>query len=86
MKRGHKLKQCNNAKVCKKCNRDKHHEMICRIPNEPSGVVNPALLMSPTAAVAYQMVKAKLQPVNGGKSVTYRVLLDSGSARSFISE
>ena len=86
LKRGHMLKQCNSAKVCKKCNKDKHHETICRGTNEPTGVINTALSRSPTAAIAYQTVKAKLQPVNGGKSVTCRVLLDSGSARSFISE
>ena len=86
LKRGHMLKQCNSAKVCKKCNKDKHHETICGGTNEPTGVINTALSRSPTAAIAYQTVKAKLQPVNGGKSVTCRVLLDSGSARSFISE
>ena len=86
LKQGHMLRQCKNAKVCKKCGKEKHHWTLCRATNEPTGVINQALLMGPTAAIAYQAVIAKVQPANGGKKVTCRVLLDSGSARSFITE
>ena len=68
--------------MCKKYSKDKHHETICKGTNEPTGGMNLALSRSPTAAVAYQTVKAKLQPVNGEKSVACRVLLDSGSAEA----
>ena len=86
LKKGHVLRRCKDAKVCRKCSKEMHHETLCEAIKEPTGVISSALLMGPTAAVAYQTVKAKMQSVNGGKEVTCRVLLDSGSARSFITE
>ena len=86
LKKGHMLRQCRNSKVCKKCSKEKHHETLCEAGKEPTGVIGSALLMGPTAAVAYQTVKAKMQSADGRKEVTCRVLLDSGSARSFITE
>ena len=86
LKKGHVLRRCKDVKACKKCSKEMHHETLCEAIKEPTGVISSALQMGPTAEVAYQTVKAKLQSVNGGKEVTCRVLLDSGNARSFITE
>eukprot|EP00795_Rhopilema_esculentum_P004004 gene4004-20148_t len=80
------FKDCQNGRTCEKCSMSKHHESLCKAANEPTGVIKTDKMAGPTAAVAYQTVIAKVQSVDGTKAVRCRVLLDSGSARSFITE
>jgi len=50
------LRQCRNAKVCKKCSKEKYCETLCEVGKDPTGVIGSALLIGPTTAAAYQTV------------------------------
>ena len=88
LKPGHSIKKCNKSSVCGNCSKGKHNEAICvaeQHAKEPTGIIS-AKRAWPTASVAYQTVIAKVRSLNGTKEVKCRILLDSGSARSFMTQ
>eukprot|EP00112_Aurelia_sp_Birch-Aquarium-sp1_P015934 Seg357.4 transcript_id=Seg357.4/GoldUCD/mRNA.D3Y31 product="hypothetical protein" protein_id=Seg357.4/GoldUCD/D3Y31 len=92
LKKGHMVKDCRSARgLCKKCTTRNHHEAICdagprQEPKEPTGVIDVKKRVGPVASVAYQTLLAKVKSVDGSKEIKCRILLDSGSARSFMTQ
>eukprot|EP00794_Sanderia_malayensis_P003854 gene3854-biopygen3283 len=85
LKRGHVLSKCNKAETCSKCAKSKHHETLCNGIKEPTGVLN-SKTMNPTAAIAYRTLIARVHTASGEGTTKCRVLLDSGSAKSFATQ
>ena len=91
LQKGHMIKHCPSQNQCKLCSKGKHHEAICEAEitsneaKEPTGIIGARNTRIPTASVAYQTVIAKVRSIDG-KERKCRVLLDSGSARSFITK
>ena len=60
--KGHKIKECRGAKLCSKCTKRKHHELLCdgeheeKGTSEVCGVMNNKKAKKPSASVAYQTV------------------------------
>ena len=98
---GHLAKECPNEKSCRKC-RGKHHASICEKKtgdNEGETSANEtktnvgrqsitATSRGPTTVgkVLLQTAKAVAVNPNNGKKCEIRILFDSGSQRSYISE
>ena len=89
---GHKVSQCTSKRRCRKCNR-KHHQSICEPPNptgngtdsnEQENTENTTTSVVRTRTkVLLQTAKAQAYTMKG-ELITVRLLLDSGSQRSYI--
>lgn len=70
------------------CTVGNHHEAICSaekppVGNEPTGIMRK---IGSVAAVAYQTLIVRVMGKTGTKVLRCRALLDTGSARSFITQ
>ena len=92
LQKGHRIKECRRAKLCSKCTKRKHHELLCdgehdeKGTSEVYGVMNNKKAQEPSASVAYQTVIVNIQCQDGKCTIKCRALLDSGSSRSFITQ
>ena len=91
---GHHASQCHSARRCRKCGR-RHHQAICesrepRLPEANLVTVPNTEETSTTQTAAYNQGTVLLQMASGfavnssNELVPVRVLLDSGSQRSYI--
>ena len=97
LKSNHKSKDCNNPRTCRTCHR-RHHQSICpqqkpakeQLEPEPkldnSTISNAANSMKDKNYVLLQTAQAVALNDTNNKSTMIRVLFDSGSQRTYITE
>ncbi|XP_065052644.1 uncharacterized protein LOC135681921 [Rhopilema esculentum] len=73
----HPQRKCRDKRQCDKCKKTGHHTSIC------SGETTPNLHVATKGAIAYQTVQAKIN-IPGYDSVPYRMLLETGSDKTYL--
>ena len=90
----HRAKDCNSHKKCRHCHK-KHHQSICDQVHPPDSVKPPEVLetINNTSNVArssglvlLQTARAMASGKESGASVNIRILFDTGSQRSYVTE
>ena len=89
---GHRVSNCQGSKCCRHCKR-RHHQSICDAgkPLTQAGVTTESNGTTTTSnmgnkgTVLLQTARTTATNIDGSKSATVRVLFDSGSQRSYVS-
>ena len=91
----HRARQCESAKKCKHCHK-KHHQSICdkstpceptAPPSEPTGTTaNTSNTAKGGKLVLLQTAQAVASDDTGKRSVNVRILFDTGSQRSYVTD
>ena len=77
LRKGHMQRKCKEKRTCDKCKKTGHHTSICMEDATPN------LHVTTKGAIAYQAVQAKIN-TTGKDSVPCRMLLDTGSDKSYL--
>ena len=101
LKTGHKQKDCTSDKVCAHCKqKNRHHRSLCinKFPEKPAETVTTVTepisttitaentLLASDEHVLMQTATAEVEDLQKSRKETVRVLLDTGSQRTYITE
>ncbi|XP_078343990.1 uncharacterized protein LOC144629631 [Oculina patagonica] len=101
LKQGHNQKDCTSNKVCAHCQQKKrHHRSLCinNFPEKPAATVNTVTepisttitaentLLASDEHVLMQTATAEVEDLQKSRKETVRLLLDTGSQRTYITE
>ena len=98
---GHVAKSCTRDRACAHCGNKNHHRSLCpklfvaseRKPDVPSDVQNKnsatnveKAMLASDSQVQMQTATSMVKNVSGSSSISVRIILDSGSQRTYITE
>eukprot|EP00794_Sanderia_malayensis_P006640 gene6640-7388_t len=82
LRKGHVARNCRDRGQCGKCKKSGHHVSICN-PEETTVTTTTNLHVTKKGAIPFQTVQARIS-VPGKPSVQCRMLLDTGSDRTYM--
>ena len=96
LKTNHRAQNCDSNKKCRRCGR-RHHQSLCEVNNRSPGggqgaeskketSTNTTNTMRDKKTILLQTARAVASNEGGSKKVGVRLLLDSGSQRSYLTE
>ena len=98
LQKGHLLKDCKRDRPCAHCNRPSHHRSLCSKLFEPqsnpppesqnvSNVIDAKeMILTSGNQVQMQTATSIVKNLSGSSSASVRMILDSGSQRTYITE
>lgn len=96
LKTNHRAQNCDSNKKCRRCGR-RHHQSLCKVNNRSPGggqgaeskketSTNTTNTMKDKKTILLQTARAVASNEDGSKKVGVRILLDSGSQRSYLTD
>jgi len=85
LRTGHLGRNCPSRYSCRKCKK-KHHISICETNDQSGGVTHHTNFVSSSNGVLLQTASAVISDTSGVRKKYTRILFDSGSQRSYISQ
>ena len=85
LKKGHRIKECRSKQKCKKCG-NHHHTSICNEKEKDEEIVVPLLHTKAKRSIAMETLQVYVKGKDDSTRVKCRLLLDTGSQFTFITE
>ena len=80
---GHIARKCPSDYVCRKCNGGKHHISVCNKEKSENSVVSH---VEASTSILLQTARATILNIDESQSLTSRILFDSGSQRTYVTD